>query len=190
MERHGIECIAANDMFGHKHVSPQELGDMELDSSIGAVVVGLDWEVTYTKVAYATRLLRENPGCIYLSTNQDSTFPAKKGVQLPGGGTCVSMLTFASGVTPINCGKPEPWILNMALRNFNLDPARTMMVGDRLNTDVEFGQVGGLHTMLVFSGVTTPAALKESETIPTYKGTDVTALVGGLVEEEKKECVQ
>jgi ribonucleotide monophosphatase NagD (HAD superfamily) len=85
-------------MVGTESKTRPELAVMDIPADIGAVVVGFDGLFTYAKAAIATRVIRENKGCIFVSTNQDSTFPAAPGVVLPGGGSCVSMIATASGV--------------------------------------------------------------------------------------------
>ncbi len=122
-------------LFGKQHCNKEQLAKQEIEHSIGAVIVGIDAELTYTKVAYALACLNRkkdpssasasdptaaaaaidsNYSCLFLSTNQDSTLPTA-GHTLPGAGSCVAMLAAASGRVPINIGKPEVGMLNMAL---------------------------------------------------------------------------
>lgn len=126
----------------------------EIDPETKAVVCGLDRYFTYYKMTYATMCCREIPGCRFIGTNPDQTFPTD-GAIIPGGGSLVTMLEAAIGRAPdAVCGKPSQDLLQTVLKTYNLDPSRTCMVGDRLSTDIVFGNAGGLHTLLVLTGIT------------------------------------
>ena len=90
--------------------------------------------------------------CRFIATNTDLTYPAN-GCILPGTGALVNVLSSSLGKEPIVIGKPQPTMLQVILSKYHLDPASTLMVGDRLDTDILFGQQGGLHTCLVLTGV-------------------------------------
>ena len=83
--------------------SRDELRLLKRDPHVKAVIVGMDVEMTYAKAAHACAYLREVPGCIFISTNQDNTFPAD-GRILPGGGSCVAMVAWAAERPPTNTG--------------------------------------------------------------------------------------
>ncbi|KAI9908061.1 hypothetical protein PsorP6_004442 [Peronosclerospora sorghi] len=86
--------------------------------------------------------------------DRDTTYPVD-GAIIPGGGSLVHMLECAIGHPPeAICGKPSQDLLQTVVANYSLEPARTCMVGDRLSTDIEFGNAGGLQTLLVLTGVT------------------------------------
>ncbi|TYZ65420.1 hypothetical protein PybrP1_002497 [[Pythium] brassicae (nom. inval.)] len=122
---------------------------------------------SYYKLAYATVCVRQNPGCRFIGTNPDSTFPVD-GAILPGGGTLVKTIECAVGHPPeAVIGKPSQDLLKTILSTYNLDPARTCMVGDRLSTDIAFGRLGGLQTLLVLTGVTHEPELGSIE-LPEY----------------------
>ena len=91
----GIETIEAMTLLGDKHYSGKEMNTFTVDPTIGAVVIGFDQRLTYSKIAYASWCLHSIPDCIFISTNQDATFPAP-GRILPGGGSCVRMLATAA----------------------------------------------------------------------------------------------
>eukprot|EP00164_Ancoracysta_twista_P001902 GFYU01002498.1.p1 GENE.GFYU01002498.1~~GFYU01002498.1.p1 ORF type:complete len:310 (+),score=66.08 GFYU01002498.1:96-1025(+) len=155
MEEQGIKYIHSKTAIGQKHMTGKEIAAYKLDPTVGAVVVGMDFEFTYTKCAIALRYLRENPDILFVSTNQDVTFPFSKECLLPGSGCVVNMIASGSGRTPINCGKPETWLFDIAVQQFGLDKSRIMFVGDRIDTDIVFGNTGGVSTFLVLSGITT-----------------------------------
>lgn len=134
------------------------------DEEIGAVVVGFDPNINYYKLAKAFTYIQQ-PGCLFIATNHDSTFPAKGGRFLPGTGTIVGALEIAHGKPAIVCGKPSPYMIDCIKHVVGFDPKRTVMIGDRLDTDIQFGINGGLHTLLVLTGVTSLEDLQKSETV-------------------------
>ncbi|CAK5279426.1 unnamed protein product [Mycena citricolor] len=154
------------------------LDHFTLDPDVGAVLCGLDTNINYTKLSKAFQYLTRNPGCAFLVTNEDSTYPAGAGL-LPGAGAISAPLRYALGRDPISIGKPASTMLDCIKAKVNFDPKRTIMVGDRLNTDILFGQGGGLATLLVLSGITTEAEISgpnPSPTVPDY----VTSSIGDL----------
>jgi len=173
----GISFIGGTDPADNTLSAP---GEILPDPSVGAVLVGLDTSINYTKLSRAFRYLHSNPACAFLATNQDSTFPSDKGL-LPGAGAVLAPLLTALGpnrpVTSI--GKPSGLMLDAIKAKHNFDPERTIMVGDRLNTDIQFGKDGGLATLLVLTGIASEADLtgpNSSSVVPDY----VTAAIGDL----------
>lgn len=114
----------------------------------GAVVVGLDTDITYDKLSSATLALRN--GALFHATNTDSTYPTPRGL-LPGGGVMVGALAIASGRDPVVSGKPQPAMAeHIELRAVG----RSLVVGDRPETDVALAVGAGWASALVLSGVT------------------------------------
>jgi phosphoglycolate/pyridoxal phosphate phosphatase family enzyme len=150
--------------FGLEHGDVKDLPNpFTVDHDVKAVVVGLDRNISYYKLAYATACVRQIPGCRFIGTNPDPTFPVD-GAILPGGGTLVKTIECAVGRAPeAVVGKPSQDLLKTVLATYNLDPARTCMVGDRLSTDIAFGRLGGLQTLLVLTGVTHESELADIE---------------------------
>lgn len=153
--------------------STNDVSTFPIDPEIGAVVVGLDTKITYSKVAYALLHLQSNPGCLFVATNPDNTFPSHGGRILPGGGTMVKMVEYCSQKTPVVVGKPSQWFLEQVIDTYKLDRSRTLMVGDKLSTDILFGNDGKIKTLLVFTGVTAAEYVstqdhEEVKTYPTY----------------------
>lgn len=143
---------------------------LQTDPEIGAVVVGLDRTICYPKMAFARHQLVNNPDCIFVATNPDETLPTEIG-ELPGGGTMVKMMETCYGKPPVAvCGKPAPLLLNLILNKYQMDNTKTIMVGDRLSTDIAWGKTGNISTLLVMTGCTTQEMLHEptNTIIPTY----------------------
>lgn len=123
------------------------------DSSVGAIITGLDTKVNYHRLAITLQYLQD-PNVEFLATNIDSTFP-QKGLILPGAGSIIESVAYSSGREPIACGKPNQNMLDAIVADKGLDRSRAIMVGDRLNTDIKFGNDGGLGTLLVLTGIET-----------------------------------
>ncbi|KVI07506.1 HAD-like domain-containing protein [Cynara cardunculus var. scolymus] len=109
---------------------------MEHDKDVGAVVVGFDRYFNYYKVQYGTLCVRENPGCLFLATNRDA----------------VTHLTDAQEWAVV-VGKPSTFMMDYLANKFSITKSQICMVGDRLDTDILFGQNGGCKTLLVLSGM-------------------------------------
>ena len=121
-----------------------------------AVVVGLDRGFNYGKLDCAARHVRR--GALYVVTNTDSTLP-HPGEPKPGAGAMVAAISVAAGRNPdFTAGKPNPWLVELALEALGAEPGEVLLVGDRLDTDVEAGRRAGVDTLLVFTGVTAPGS--------------------------------
>ncbi|KAJ1843338.1 hypothetical protein LPJ70_003433 [Coemansia sp. RSA 2708] len=158
--RHELEAVGIS-AIGHddtRAVSLATLNEIEPDPRIGAVVCGIDYEISYRKLATAHVNLTENPDCMFIATNDDRTLPGGKHMY-PGSGSLLSVLLSSTQRTPLVMGKPNPPMLECVIQKFHLDPARTCMVGDRLDTDILFGIRGGLSTLCVLTGVADEAAV-------------------------------
>jgi 4-nitrophenyl phosphatase len=117
-----------------------------------AVVIGIDRSVNFQKLCEATLLVRR--GVPFYATNPDKTFPTPRG-QIPGAGAWYSVIVTASDVQPIVAGKPYPFLMELSLEKLGAKKAETLVVGDRLETDIVAGQAVGCPTALVLSGVST-----------------------------------
>jgi len=127
-----------------------EAGYVVADHDVRAVVVGLDRTFTYDKAAHATHLIRN--GADFIGTNGDLTFPTAEGL-VPGAGSLLAMLEAATDVRPRIIGKPHGVMFEAALRLLATPAAKTLMIGDRLNTDIEGAQQLGLQTAFILTGV-------------------------------------
>jgi 4-nitrophenyl phosphatase len=116
-----------------------------------AVVVGLDRTVTYDKLRQAALLIQE--GKPFICTNPDPALPSPEGL-LPGTGSIIAALETTTGVDGIIIGKPKPQMYRIAIERMGTSPQGTLVVGDRLETDIVGGQTLGCPTAVVLSGVT------------------------------------
>lgn len=129
------------------------------------VVVGIDRELTYEKLAVACLAVRN--GAVFLSTNADIALPTERGF-MPGNGSLTSVITVSTGTPAIFIGKPESTIMEQALKVLGTSKYETLMVGDYYDTDIMAGMNAGMDTLLVHTGVTTKEMLTGYNRKPTY----------------------
>jgi 4-nitrophenyl phosphatase len=123
---------------------------VEQAESAQAVVMGIDRQINFQKLAEATLLVRR--GIPFYATNPDKTFPTPRG-EIPGAGSWYSIVVTASEVEPIIAGKPGPAMMELALERLGLLKETVCVVGDRIETDILSGQAVGCLCALVLSGV-------------------------------------
>ena len=122
------------------------------------VIAGLDVSLTYEKLRTAGQ--RILAGAEFIGTNGDRTLPTADGLA-PGAGTIVAALQAMTDRAPRLMGKPEPTMFYTALKHLGTAADRTLMVGDRLDTDIEGAQRAKLRTALVLTGVNQRADIGE-----------------------------
>lgn len=137
----------------------------ELCDGIDGLVISNDTEMTFKKFDDASRLLTR--GVHYIATNPDWVCPTSYGY-VPDCGSYCQMLEHATGKKPIFIGKPKPEMLLLAMNKFGYTKEETLMVGDRVYTDIASGYHAGVDTVLVLSGESTRADAEASDIKPTY----------------------
>jgi 4-nitrophenyl phosphatase len=140
------------------------------------VVSGLDMELTYQKLKIAALAIRA--GARFVGTNPDLTLPTEEGL-VPGAGSIQALLRAATDVAPLVIGKPEPTMLHAAIDILQADPQRTLVIGDRLDTDIAGAAAAGLASALVLTGVTTLADLELSALQPDVVYAGLPEMVAG-----------
>ena len=114
-------------------------------------VAGINFNLTYENLADVALAIRN--GAKFIATNNDPTYPAERG-QIPGTGSLIALLQTATGVLPEIVGKPYPGMYELALQRVAAQPAETLMVGDRYETDHAGAIKLGLATAGVLTGIT------------------------------------
>ncbi len=127
----------------------------EADDRITGIVAGYDTELTYRKLDDVSRML-STKDLLYIATHPDTVCPTEYGF-VPDCGAVCEMLYQATGKRPLVIGKPEPLMPQLAMLRAGVTADETVVVGDRIYTDIECGLRADAHTVLVFSGETTPA---------------------------------
>jgi len=135
----------------------------------GAVVVGLDPELSWERLAVAASSIRA--GARFIATNRDPIYPTERGL-MPGSGSVVAAVEAASGVTPISIGKPAPLLLQEAARIVGADPRSAVMIGDGIQTDLLAARAVGARCVLMLTGVSTRA---QAEALPRASQPDAIA---------------
>ncbi|TVT28736.1 TIGR01457 family HAD-type hydrolase [Salinicoccus cyprini] len=135
------------------------------DDSPDFVVMGLDRQITYDKLALGARLISAGAG--FISTNPDRKFPSDEGL-LPGNGALVSVLASTTDVEPIVIGKPKGIILEAAIKALGLPKDNVLLVGDNYDTDILTGLDNGVDTLHVNTGVTRAEIVKEKAMQPAH----------------------
>jgi glycerol-1-phosphatase len=139
-----------------------------------AVVQGYGREVGWAQLAEAVVAVRN--GARHVATNTDATIPSPRG-PLPGNGAMVGVVTAITGRTPLVTGKPDPAMHAECVRRTGA--RRPLVVGDRLDTDIEGARRAGAASLLVLTGVTVPATLLEAG--PEQRPDLLSADAGGLL---------
>ncbi len=152
-----------------------EILSMENAQEAEFFVMGIDRQINFEKMCEATLLVRR--GVPFYATNPDKTFPIPRG-EIPGAGAWISVITTATNVEPVYAGKPFPFMMELSLERLGTKKEETLVVGDRLETDIAAGQAVGCPTALVLSGVSTKA--QADAWIPKIDiiANDLAALVG------------
>jgi 4-nitrophenyl phosphatase len=138
------------------------------------VLAGLNRQLTYEMLRKACLLIRS--GLPFYGTNPDATFPSPEGL-IPGAGTVIGAIEIASGVQAHLMGKPSPEMYRVALERLDTEASRTLVVGDRLDTDIAGGQVLGCLTGMVLTGVSTLEEAHQQTPPPDIIAEDLTSLL-------------
>jgi 4-nitrophenyl phosphatase len=139
-----------------------------------AVVIGLDRKINFEKMREATLLVRR--GLPFYATNDDKTFPTPRG-EIPGAGAWLSVIITATGKLPVIAGKPSAFLIEMARERVNTLKSETLIIGDRLETDIAAGQRAGCPTALVLSGVCTSEMAENWNPQPDYISENLEKLI-------------
>ena len=135
----------------------------QLEDGIEVLVHGFDRELTFQKLEDSCILL--NRGVEFIATNPDWVCPTWYG-SVPDCGSVCEMLFRATGRSPRFIGKPQPEMALLAMEKFGYEKGQTVLVGDRLDTDIACGVNAGIDTVFVLSGEGTMEDLKTSEVQP------------------------
>ena len=144
-----------------------------LEEDVDCLLVGFDTELTFQKLEDACILL--NRGVDFIAANPDWVCPTWYG-SVPDCGSVCEMLYRATGRRPRVIGKPQPAMARLAMAQAGVPQANTVMVGDRLYTDITAGFNAGIDTAFVLSGEGTLADLEASAVKPTWVFENLAAL--------------
>lgn len=134
------------------------------DEDITHVVMGIDREITYEKLASAAEYVRK--GANFISTNKDLSIPSNDGIK-PGNGAFTSVVHLSSGVEPLFMGKPAQNMIKIGLDMLNCSEDDVLLIGDNYFTDIKGGIQSGVDTAFVLTGIGKVKDIEKSAE-PTY----------------------
>ena len=149
----------------------------EAGTDAEVVISGADWQLVYESLRVACLAIRN--GADYVATNADVTFPTPEGL-VPGAGSIVAALVASGGKEPVVVGKPSPVMVERSLSQLGTAPERTVMLGDRLDTDILAGERAGCRTVLVTTGISTAEDIVEMGIEPHWTIDTLDALSDAL----------
>jgi len=135
-----------------------EVGYTLTDRNPNFVVLGETRTYSFETITKAIRLIER--GARFIATNPDATGPSADG-PVPATGSVAALITKATGRYPYFVGKPNPMMFRSALNRIEAHSETTVMVGDRMDTDIVAGIEAGLDTVLVLTGSTKPTDLEQ-----------------------------
>jgi NagD protein len=156
-----------------------EVGYVMTERRPDYVVLGETRTYSFEAITTAIRLIER--GARFIATNPDATGPSPDG-PLPATGSVAALITRATGVEPYFVGKPNPLMMRSALNQVQAHSETTVMIGDRMETDIKSGLEAGLRTVLVLSGSTRAEQVERFPYRPT-RVVDSIADVVPLVDE-------
>ncbi len=152
-----------------------EIGYVLTEVDPDYVVLGETRTYSFEAITTAIRLVER--GARFIATNPDPTGPSRDGV-LPATGSVAALITRATGRDPYYIGKPNPLMMRSALRRIDAHSQTSVMIGDRMDTDVISGMEAGMRTILVTSGISTKVSVEQYPYRPTSVLSSVADLVG------------
>ncbi|ADG77184.1 HAD-superfamily hydrolase, subfamily IIA OS=Tsukamurella paurometabola (strain ATCC 8368 / DSM/ CCUG 35730 / CIP 100753 / JCM 10117 / KCTC 9821 / NBRC 16120 / NCIMB 702349 / NCTC 13040) OX=521096 GN=Tpau_0544 PE=3 SV=1 [Tsukamurella paurometabola] len=151
-----------------------EVGYVLTENDPDYVVLGETRNYSFEAITTAIRLIER--GSRFIATNPDPTGPSKEG-SLPATGAVAALIREATGRSPYYVGKPNSLMMRSALRALGAHSEDTLMIGDRMDTDIVCGLEAGLQTVLVLTGISS----RESVTLYPYRPTRIIDSVADLV---------
>jgi phosphoglycolate phosphatase len=153
--------------IGPDGTSMKDVEHFPLDKDVKCVICGFDEHISYAKIAKAMAYLQHKE-CLFVVTNTDTGLPSGSGRLLPGAGSMVAMLQTASQRQPdVICGKPNQPMFDVLLNKYKLTPKKTLMIGDRLDTDILLAGRCSLQSLLVLTGFSTLDEVKQKQSSST-----------------------
>ncbi len=123
-------------------------------AGVDAVVVGLDMDFDYARLAVAAGAVRA--GARFVAVNRDPIHPIEHGLA-PGAGSLVEAVAIASGIEPVAIGKPEPLLLELAAHAAGSPVSEAIMIGDSLTADIPAATAAGCRSILMLTGISNAA---------------------------------
>lgn len=158
LRNEGIDVVNANE---------SGLVSIQAEGTPDCVIAGICRTFSYELLDGAMQWIQA--GARFLATNRDATYPLEQGRLQPGAGPIVAAIEAASQRSPTTMGKPEPRMIERFLRETGVPAGRTLVIGDRVDSDIESGLRAGCQVHLVLCGVT-PSAPEGIPSSPDLRG--------------------
>jgi len=142
-----------------------DIGYVLTDQEPEYVVLGETTSYSFDRISRAIRFVMA--GARFIATNPDTMGPGEGGI-VPATGAVAALISAATGVKPYYIGKPNPLMMRTALRTLNAHSEDSVMIGDRMDTDMVSGIESGLRTILVLTGVTSREQVERFPYRPTW----------------------
>jgi 4-nitrophenyl phosphatase len=123
------------------------------EAKFDSVLLGIDFAVTYARLALAGAAVQN--GARLIVSNTDPVYPFERGLTLPGNGSFVSIVQAVSGVKPVVIGKPGLYMLERIEAECGIGRGEMLLIGDKVETDIEMARAAGMRAVLPLTGVTT-----------------------------------
>ena len=150
------------------------IGYVITDINPDYVVLGETLSYDFQKIKKAIRLIHYE-GARFIATNPDPSGPSEGGL-VPACGAMAALIEEASGIAPLFIGKPNALMMRTALNYINVHSENTIMIGDRMDTDIVAGVTSGMETILVLSGSTKEEDIDKYPYVPTHIKKSVAAI--------------
>jgi NagD protein len=154
-----------------------DIGYVLTDVDPDYVLLGETREFSFRAITVAIRLIKN--GARFIATNPDPTGPSTEGI-VPATGSVAALISKATGVQPYFIGKPNPLMMREALNTLQAHSETSVMVGDRMDTDVISGLEAGMRTILVLTGITTEDEIERYPFRPTRVVPSIADLINEL----------
>lgn len=151
------------------------------DEDTDCIVVGYDTELTYKKLWDVSYLLQTKKDIGYIATNPDRGCPTEFGL-VPDCFAICEAINYAAHRRPLYIGKPDGFMIDYSVERSPFSKEETVVIGDRLYTDIASGVNAGVDTICVLSGESTAEDIEKSEIKPTYVFNDIKEILSLLQE--------
>ncbi|CAD6581671.1 MAG: hypothetical protein CYPHOPRED_001677 [Cyphobasidiales sp. Tagirdzhanova-0007] len=189
LQEMGLSFSGGTDPEDAQPMPPQDFSEIVPRPEIGVVLASFDMHFNYKKMSKAFNYLRNNPRCVLMLSNDDLEVPLHNGGTAAGEGAIAAPLRLVAKGPVIVAGKPNQPLLDAVLVRMNFDRKRTLMIGDRLSTDITFGNDGNVKTLLVLSGSSKLEDIGQGRARPDYV-CDSLGQIADMLEQAHQEDTQ
>jgi HAD superfamily hydrolase (TIGR01450 family) len=151
LEKIGLEVLGPE--CNNQNLEKEDISNWAPDPEVGAVVVGYDMNFNFKKLSFAHHYINE--GAEFITSNPDMFGYLKNGQKEHVTGLTLSALKLSTGKDAHICGKPNPELFNLIMKEHNIpesEKSKFVMIGDKLETDIEMGTRAGIDTILCETG--------------------------------------